>query len=174
MTSEDLQGRRQSPAHDQVGYSRHVRRTRSPPQRRDSRLCARHFRHHEGIQGVGLAATQVGVDLAVITYGCPAGDEVSSRPPVGESEGRPYLRWVPEWPTVVSDRCSEGCVGTSGPGEPERARRRNARVLESHLGLGRRAYRIPARSSCRSGCKSQGCTRLLLPSLRMAWPAAAE
>lgn len=83
---------------------------------------------------MGLAATQVGVDLAVATYGCPARDEVPSRPPVGESEGRPYLRWVPGWPTVVSDRCSE------------------------------RACRIPARSSCRSGCKSQGCTRLLLPS----------
>ena len=64
-------------------------------------------------QGVGLAATQVGVDLAVFTYDCSDGDEVRHfgavcNPAVALPEGR-------ERTFDVSD---EGCLSLPGAFQP--------------------------------------------------------
>lgn len=78
------------------------------------------FATMEASQGVGLAATQVGVDLAVFTYGCPDGDEVVRYGAVCN----PTVA-LPEGNNRSFDISSEGCLSLPGAfqqlGRPDHA-----------------------------------------------------
>jgi peptide deformylase len=63
--------------------------------------------------GVGLAATQVGVDLAVFTYDCPDGDEVNQ---VGVI-CNPVVT-LPEGDQRNLDSIEEGCLSLPGAYQP--------------------------------------------------------
>lgn len=63
--------------------------------------------------GVGLAATQVGVDLAVFTYDCPDGDEINQ---VGVI-CNPVVT-LPEGDQRNLDSIEEGCLSLPGAYQP--------------------------------------------------------
>ncbi len=67
------------------------------------------FATMEAAEGVGLAATQVGVDLAVFVYECPDEDMVVRRGVVCN----PVLH-LPEGPDRVLDSSEEGCLSHPG------------------------------------------------------------
>jgi peptide deformylase len=78
------------------------------------------FATMEASLGVGLAATQVGVDLAVFTYCCPDGDDVVRCGAVGN----PTVV-LPEGSSRSFDISDEGCLSLPGAfqqlGRPDHA-----------------------------------------------------
>lgn len=71
------------------------------------------FATMEVAHGVGLAATQVGVDLSMFVYDCPDADEVQRRGVVCN----PVVT-LPEGPSRNLDSIEEGCLSLPGAYQP--------------------------------------------------------
>lgn len=76
-------------------------------------LCRDMFATMDAAQGVGLAATQVGVDLAVFVYECPDDDDVVHRGIICN----PVVT-LPEGRDRVLDSSDEGCLSWPGAYQP--------------------------------------------------------
>jgi peptide deformylase len=89
-----------------------------------SRLIEQLFASLSVAEGVGLAAPQIGVDLAVFVYDCPSGPGQRARGhvvnPTIETSGEP-------------DLSDEGCLSVPGPfHELERASQATVRGVDKH------------------------------------------